>query len=136
MNELTITNYKRRRKWGWGYTFTPTGRDAYEIETPGGPDHEGTLGQIKAAIAADRTWQARGGTFYNTAWFYDGERIVATRIFMLLENAPYLPLPKECLESWRLRNVLHHQEHDIYGYGWAHGWDPPHDDKDVTIRTE
>lgn len=77
LHKVTVNNPSRSRKWGWGWTNTPTGRDAYSIEMPG-IDYTGTLNQIAKAISEDRTYASMksGGTFTNTAWFYDGRRIV------------------------------------------------------------
>lgn len=75
---ITVHNPTRTRKWGWGWTNTPTGRDAWSVETPSAPHHTGTLAQVQAAIAGDRTYASMrsGGTIVSTAWFYDGKRIV------------------------------------------------------------
>jgi len=74
---VTITNPTRTRKWGWGYSTNPTGRDAYSIEMPSRPDYTGTLKTVQDAIDSDRTYASMksGGTFINTQWFYDGKRI-------------------------------------------------------------
>jgi hypothetical protein len=80
---ITIDNPTRTRKWGWGWTNTPTGEDAYSIKVPSAPDYTGTLKQIFACIACDRTYASMksGGTFTNTDWFYDGKRITNRREF-------------------------------------------------------
>ena len=77
MNTTTIN--PKTRRLGWGWSCTPTGRTAYEIETPTHPYYTGTYRQIMAAIAEDRTYQSMlsGGTYTNTAWFYLGRRITA-----------------------------------------------------------
>lgn len=79
MSELVrITNANLRRKWGWGYSTTPSGRDAWSILPPSGPDHTGTLNQIFKAIETDESWRhlRSGGTLFVTAWFWDGRRIL------------------------------------------------------------
>jgi len=112
MFEIIVKNYRRSRKFGWGYSFTPTGEDAYSIKTPAAPDHTGTLSQIADAIQHDRTWQAKGGAFYNTAWFHDGRRITATWAFTKIGQGKY---------DW----------------AWVTGWEPPFDDeRDVKIQVE
>lgn len=67
----------RTRKLGYGYSCTPTGDDAYSIETPGRPDYVGTFRQIRAALSEDRTHRSlhSGGTYTNEQWFYRGRRI-------------------------------------------------------------
>ena len=76
---ITVTNPSLRRHWGWGYSTTPTGRDAYEIEMPASPDFTGTIKQILAARSSDRTWKSLrgGGTYTSEAWFYRGQRVVS-----------------------------------------------------------
>lgn len=78
LHKVTVNNPTRSRKWGWDWTNTPTGRDAYSIEIPSRPSYTGTLRQVLKAISEDRTYASMksGGTFTNTAWFYDGKRIV------------------------------------------------------------
>ena len=77
---VTVTNWRRSRKFGWSYSTTPTGR-GIEIERPEHPMYTGTIRQLLAVRAADRTFQSlfSGGTFYTTAWFYDGRRILGAR---------------------------------------------------------
>lgn len=77
MSAITITNPTRTRKWGWGWSCQPTGRNAYEIETPSAPYYTGTLNQVLKAAADDKTYHSLkgGGTYTNTAWFYAGKRI-------------------------------------------------------------
>ena len=126
--EITIKNYRRSRKFGWGYTFTPTGEDAYSIETPSRPDHVGTLNQIDDDIASDRTWRARGGAFYNTAWFHDGKRILATWAFDIVSQ----PSPNESADMTTDEFFAQCE----YGWRWVNGWRPPEDASDVKIRLE
>lgn len=80
MSEVIVKNFRRSRKFGWGYSFTPSGRSATSIETPSTPQYMGTLGKIQDSIEGDRTFQvhSHGGAFYTTAWFYDGRRITHT----------------------------------------------------------
>ena len=79
-SQVVVTNPFRSRKFGFGYTCTPTGNGT-EIETPSKPDYTGTLKQVQEAVDADRLLASfrSGGTFYNTAWFYDGRRIVGAK---------------------------------------------------------
>ena len=105
MKEITLKNVFRTRKFGWGWSCTPTGRDAYEIQTPTHPDYTGTLRQIGEAKATDRTWQsmASGGTFTNQAWFYNGKRITHTW-------------------RWGILKGLGWDDPDLVtGYGWVPG---------------
>lgn len=92
--KITIKNPTRTRKWGWGWTNTPTGRDAYSIERPG-IDYTGTWKQIYQRITADKTYASMlsGGTFVNTAWFYDGKYIVNQREFKDWLNMSYANEP-------------------------------------------
>jgi hypothetical protein len=128
--ELTIKNPNRSRKFGWNWTCTPTGRDAYSIETPSHPSVTGTIKQIGQEIDNDRTFRSikSGGTFYNTAWFYDGKRIVATWEFGLLKQVDDLPLPETDeptlyeMNDWNEKNRQHHWENDVWGYGWFAGF--------------
>ena len=71
----TVKNPNRSRKFGWGYTFQPTGKGT-QIETPEHPKHEGTIGQCLKAQRDDRTYQAHRNAFHTTAWFYEGRRII------------------------------------------------------------
>ena len=82
MHEITVRNWRRSRSFGWAWSCTPTGEDAYSIEIPSRPDYTGTYGQVVDAMLADRTFASikGGGGFYATAWFYKGGRIVATQI--------------------------------------------------------
>lgn len=74
---VTITNPSRRKKWGWGYSTTPASRNGVAIKPPSSPDYVGTIGQVQDAIRRDRGFQAMrsGGTYTNSAWFWDGLRI-------------------------------------------------------------
>ena len=76
--EIVVRNPLRSRVFGWGWTNNPTGNGPYSIETPEAPDYTGTIGQVRAAIAADRTVRSMrsGGVCISTAWFYGGRRIV------------------------------------------------------------
>ena len=74
---VTVTNPTRTRKWGFGYSTKPTGRDGYSIELPSSPDYTGTLKTLQDAIEDDRHLASlkSGGTLVNVQWFYDGKRI-------------------------------------------------------------
>ena len=125
--EITVTNYRKSRKFGWGWSTTPTGEDAYSIETPSAPDYEGTLSQLRKAMAADKAFQTNlGSVFYNTAWFYDGRRITHTWQFSIIaepENAD---------------DLLINEYYDAceYGYTWSAGWAPDWDAEDVKIKVK
>ena len=75
--EITINNVNRSRSFGWGYSYKPTDNGS-EIDIPSSPVHTGTLNQINDAIRADRTLNAHSNCYRNDAWFYKGNRIVAT----------------------------------------------------------
>ena len=122
MKEITVKNYVRNRKFGWGYSFTPTGEDAYSVEVPGRPDHEGTIKQIFTARDEDRTWQAYRNSNHNTAWFYDGKRILQSWVWRNLE--PYYT------EYGEERQDVPH------GYCWVWGFHFPEDDTEIRIRVE
>jgi hypothetical protein len=125
MAEITVTNYRNDKRFGWGYSFTPTGRDPYSIEFPTSPDHTGTLDQIDDARDKDRTWQAHSqGAFYNTAYFYKGRRITHTWRFGLL-NRP---------DNWQDMDDREMYDKAQYGYGWFSGFEPDTDETDVKIR--
>ena len=79
-NEITVPNFGRSRKFGWGWTTSPTGQGT-SIEIPTSPDYTGTLGQLRQDRADDRAFHSLGGAFYNTAWFYGGRRITHTWAF-------------------------------------------------------
>ena len=114
--EITVKNYRRSRKFGWGWSTTPTGEDAYSIEAPTVPDYEGTLKQLDEAINNDRAFQNLGGAFFNTAWFYGGQRISHTWAFGIMSN---LGGPAR------------------YGHLWTRGFDPTTSDQaNIKIRIE
>lgn len=81
IKRITITNPTRRRGWGWNYSTTPTGQDAWSISEPSGPAITGTLKQVEQAIRTDRNYQSlrSGGTFVNARWYYRGQPIHDTR---------------------------------------------------------
>jgi len=95
--EITVPIVYINRKFGWGWSCQPTGQDAYSIETPTRPDVTGTINQCRQYADTDRTFKSikSGGTFYNTAWFYDGKRIVATWAYGLLRSVDDLPLDRD-----------------------------------------
>jgi len=115
--EITVKNYRCSCEFGWGYTFTPTGEDAYSIEIPTRPDHVGTLRQIQDAVANDKTWQSKDGAFYNTAWFYDGKRIIATWVFDIISQ----PAADEAANM----NTDEFYDACEYGWRWVNGWRDP-----------
>lgn len=76
MSEITVG--KGSKKFGVGYSFTPTGNGT-EIQIPTRPDYTGTLEQCNRSLGQDRTFQAhKNSAFYSLSWFYDGQRITAT----------------------------------------------------------
>lgn len=88
--KIVVNSPTRTRKWGWGYSCTPTGHGT-EIEQPVKPDYVGTLNQVAKAQATDRTFKSlrSGGTFTSTATFYDGKVIEG---FIPHEGASVQPL--------------------------------------------
>lgn len=72
-----VRNWWLVRKWGYGVSTTPTGRDAWSIAPPAGLDHTGTLNQVREAIRNDRDYAAwrSGGTFTHARWFFDGRPV-------------------------------------------------------------
>jgi hypothetical protein len=74
---MIIKNPNRTRKWGWGYSTTPSGVDAYSIVPPTRPDYVGTLKQVREAIRNDRAYNSLGGAFHCDRWFYDGKPLSA-----------------------------------------------------------
>jgi hypothetical protein len=78
--KIVINNPRQTRKWGWGYSTTPTGDDAYSIETPDRPQYTGTLGQVRKSRREDRIFNNLGGALYNEAWFYNGQRITGIEV--------------------------------------------------------
>lgn len=66
---------RNSRKWGWGYSVTPTGNGT-EIETPIEPNYTGTIKQVVQQMQEDRTLQSYdGGTFMTRRWFWDGKPV-------------------------------------------------------------
>lgn len=135
--EITIKNYRRSRKFGWAYTFAPTG-EGLSIETPTMPDYVGTLNQLHEIRNNDTTWMVHcRSAFYNTADFYAGERITHTWTYHLLEAAPDLPFDPERddYREWRKKNFDNRWENDCYGWGWLAGWHAA-EGTEVRIRVE
>lgn len=123
MNELVVN--LEDKKFGWGWSTTPTGEDAHSIEFPNAPDHTGTVKQVREAARGDQAFHSLGGAFYNTAWFYDGRRIT---------------------HRWSYGCIADHNDPDAdeydwdkreYGYGWVPGFNVGQAEKgDVKIRVE
>lgn len=105
--ELTVD--RNSKKFGWGWSCTPTGEDAYSIEYPGAPDYEGTIEQVKKARSDDRAFHSLGGAFYNTAWFYDGNRITHTWCF-------------DCVADHNDPSEEYDFDKREYGYTWTSGF--------------
>lgn len=117
--EITV-NIKTDNKFGWGYSFNPTG-EGTKIALPKTPDHEGTLAEVGNKIANDATWNAhRQGAFHATSWFYDGQRITATYGFGLIEHDP---------------NYVRTGSYDNakYGKAWFTGFDSELAEKDGAL---
>lgn len=108
MTELVVSLEDKR--FGWGWSTTPTGKDAYSIELPSAPDHTGTVKQVREASQADTGFQNLGGAFYNTAWFYGGRRITHSWSY-------------DCIADHNDPNA---EEYDWdkreYGYTWVPGF--------------
>jgi hypothetical protein len=76
---VTVKNPFLSRKFGFGYSTTPVGSsDPLGIKAPSKPDYQGTIRRVKIEIDGDRLLESlkSGGTFFNSAWFYDGKRIL------------------------------------------------------------
>jgi len=80
MKKVTLKHPNRTRKWGWGWSCKPDGRDAYSIEKPTRPAYTGTFNQVNKARNSDRTFNNLGGAFYSTAWFYNNKEITGIEI--------------------------------------------------------
>ena len=80
MSEVTITNWRRSRSFGFGWSSVPTGHGT-DTEVPRRPDYTGTMRQVQADIRHDRALAATisGGAYLSRVWFYKGRRIVGTR---------------------------------------------------------
>jgi hypothetical protein len=136
VNEVTVKNFRQDHRFGWGYSCTPTGSGT-QIAHPAFPDHTGTLHQIEHAKRKDRTFQSvlSGGVYKQTAYFYQGRRIVATWRWGLINPAPDLPEALDS-EAGHRANERHHQDNDGYGYGWFDGFDYSLADDDLKLRLE
>ena len=75
--EIEVHNPFRSRRFGFGYSTRPSGRDALSIELPVRPDYTGTINQVLEAIRSDQLLASlrSGGTYYTASWFFDGHRI-------------------------------------------------------------
>ncbi len=102
MQELTITNINKRRKWGWGCSFTPTGNGT-EIKPPTTPDYTGTFGQLSEAREADPILKAHLNCFSSSRWFWDGRPILATWSYGMVSS------------EWS----GDYEEEEKFKYGWA-----------------
>ena len=76
-NQLIVKNPFLSRKWGYGYTSMLDGSGKLRLSPVEAPVHTGTLNQVRAACAEDRTLASfrTGGTSYHGAWFYGGIEI-------------------------------------------------------------
>lgn len=133
--DVMITNYQRKRSWGWAFSNQPTGQGT-AIEMPTSQMHTGTLGAVSRAIANDAAYQPRSGTFYATAWFWRKSRITHTWAWIVLRSAPDLPFDPTTTTyaEWTRANIEHHQRTNVWGWGWTPGFHPPHDHPDIKIR--
>jgi hypothetical protein len=124
MEEITITNYERRRKWGWGYSFSPTGNGT-EIRTPTEPNYTGTLGQISEARENDPILKAHSNCYSSSQWFWNGRPIVATWAFGIVSK------------TWS--GDYNDEEEYEYGHAWFQGFHMPFEEYETTeikIRIE
>ena len=123
--EITVKNFRRSKKFGWGWSCIPTGQDT-DIEIPAAPDYTGTLRQLEKDQQDDAVFQNLGGAFYNTAWFFQGKRITHTWVFSPTEDS--ITIDEEGTH-WR----------DVpYEYRWREGFHPLDDlddEKDLKIKT-
>jgi hypothetical protein len=87
--EITIKNIRACRKFGFGYSYTPTGHGT-EIEAPAHPEHTGTLKQIESALGSDLLLKNERA-FRADAWFYDGKRIESVYRFGMIKPGPSDP---------------------------------------------
>ena len=121
LQEITIKNINLTRKWGWGWSCTPTGEDAWTIKEPTRPNYTGTLNQIGNDRGADRNWKSMqsGGTFTNSLFFYDGKPVRSTWTFGILNGKIY----DDPDAKW--------------GYGWFVGLHLPEDgEESLKIRVQ
>lgn len=132
---VQISDYRRKRKWGWAFTYEPTG-EGTNIATPTAPMHTGTLKQVRTAIANDAAYQPRCGTFCATAWFWRKERITNTWAWTILESGTDLTFDPatSTYAEWTRANTIHRRRTNIWGWGWVAGFHPPRDTPDVKIR--
>lgn len=63
---------RRTKNFGWGYSTTPSGEDAYSIEPPSAPMYTGTPNQVLENRKNDRTFNSLGGAFYAERYFLGG----------------------------------------------------------------
>lgn len=76
VQEITINNVTRCRKFGYGISTQPTGRGT-DIESPSAPDYTGTLKQIRKQLDDDRRYlDSIQSSYQSRSWFYDGKPIV------------------------------------------------------------
>ena len=133
LHEIEITNINRKRRWGWGFSTTPSGNGPYSIELPTAPDYVGTIGQISEAIASDVVFHSLGGAFYATQDFWDGHPIVATWRFgcLQLDRGHW----EEEADGDGVEWV--HDEDAKYGYAWFDGLEfPENGSTTIKIRVE
>ncbi len=120
-DEIAIKNFRRSRKFGWGWSSTPTGENAYSIEVPDAPDYTGTLRQLFQDRADDVAFHSLDGAFYDTAWFYDGRGITHTWAFGPLS-------PMFAPDGKPIEDVK-------YDYRWETGFRPAYaNGDDIKIR--
>lgn len=110
--ERVVKNYLNDKRFGWGWSCTPTGEDAYSIRVTLAPDYEGTINQIQGDIQADKAFNNLGGAFYNTAWFYKGRRILKAWKWLLIEERTTPVYDEHGQHDWKNDDAK-------YGYGWG-----------------
>jgi hypothetical protein len=120
---ITIKNANLSRKFGYGWGTTPTGRDAFSIQSPAKPDYTGTVKGILEERGDDRSYRAYGSSratnYSSHQWFYDGKPIVniwKTGYIKQAEDIPdYSDGDKFKYEAWRRLNDEHHWKNDVIG---------------------
>jgi hypothetical protein len=79
--EITISNPKKDRKFGYGISTTPTGNGT-DIARPSVPDYKGTFAMIERQIQGDRAYLSSIQSAYkNSKFFYNGKIITAIRAY-------------------------------------------------------
>lgn len=83
---------RRSRKFGWGYSFTPSGTGPRTIERPTKPNYVGTIKQVFEAKASDKTYNAHKDTALSSQQYFlngfpvKGDPNLIYDLYMLLEG--------------------------------------------------